>query len=198
MSAIDDLIAQVEDATLRQRLRSEAKRLTKEKKFGLVFEDHLPEVTPLYDAKVAKGCKVAIRDSALTDLWRVMSLSKDSLRAKNLGTGDVKEFPTQDVVVVRQFGEPIFPCLVEIDHVENGEANAPWHALIEADNYHALQLLEYTHAGEIDCIYIDPPYNSGARDWKYNTLIRGRERQLAPQQVACIYAAQTAPWRHGS
>ena len=50
--------------------------------------------------------------------------------------------------------------------------NAPdsdlWHTLIEADNYHALQLLEYMYSGKVDCIYIDPPYNTGARDWKYN------------------------------
>ena len=50
--------------------------------------------------------------------------------------------------------------------------NAPnsdlWHTLIEADNYHALQLLEYLYAGKVDCIYIDPPYNTGAKDWKYN------------------------------
>ena len=43
-----------------------------------------------------------------------------------------------------------------------------WETLIEADNYHALQLLEYLYAGKVDCIYIDPPYNTGARDWKYN------------------------------
>jgi adenine-specific DNA-methyltransferase len=47
-------------------------------------------------------------------------------------------------------------------------ADAPWHTLIEADNYHALQLLDYLYAGQVDCIYIDPPYNTGARDWKYN------------------------------
>lgn len=41
-------------------------------------------------------------------------------------------------------------------------------SLIEADNYHALQLLEYLYAGKVDCIYIDPPYNTGAKDWKYN------------------------------
>ena len=40
--------------------------------------------------------------------------------------------------------------------------------MIEADNYHALQLLEYLYAGKVDCIYIDPPYNTGAKDWKYN------------------------------
>lgn len=40
--------------------------------------------------------------------------------------------------------------------------------LIEGDNYHALSVLNYTHKGKVDIIYIDPPYNTGARDWKYN------------------------------
>ncbi len=40
--------------------------------------------------------------------------------------------------------------------------------IIEGDNYHALSVLNYTHAGKVDFIYIDPPYNTGARDWKYN------------------------------
>ena len=35
-------------------------------------------------------------------------------------------------------------------------------------NNHALQLLEYLYAGKVDCIYIDPSYNTGAKDWKYN------------------------------
>ena len=42
------------------------------------------------------------------------------------------------------------------------------HILIEGDNYHALSVLNYTHEKGIDVIYIDPPYNTGARDWKYN------------------------------
>jgi len=49
--------------------------------------------------------------------------------------------------------------------VEDGPADAPWHTLIEADNCHALQLLDYRYAGKVDCSYIDPPYNTGARDW---------------------------------
>jgi len=73
-----------------------------------------------------------------------------------------------ELLVVREFGEPIFPALVPVDAVANGPLDAPWHTLIEADNYHALQLLDYLYAGQVDCIYIDPPYNTGARDWKYN------------------------------
>jgi adenine-specific DNA-methyltransferase len=85
-----------------------------------------------------------------------------------------------ELLVVRRFGEPIFPALVPIDQVQNGPDDAPWHCLIEADNYHALQLLEYLYAGKVDCIYIDPPYNTGARDWKYNN----------------DYVDANDPWRH--
>ena len=40
--------------------------------------------------------------------------------------------------------------------------------ILEGDNYHSLSALNYTHSGKIDFIYIDPPYNTGARDWRYN------------------------------
>lgn len=63
---------------------------------------------------------------------------------------------------------PIYPTLEKQDEVCNAPNNTLWHALIEADNYYALQLLAYLYPGMVDCIYIDPPYNTGARDWKYN------------------------------
>jgi hypothetical protein len=44
----------------------------------------------------------------------------------------------------------------------------PYHTLINAGDFHALQLLLYCYQGKVDVIYIDPPYNPGARDWKYN------------------------------
>ena len=46
--------------------------------------------------------------------------------------------------------------------------NKPFHAVINGENFHALQLFLYLYEGQVDCIYIDPPYNTGARDWKYN------------------------------
>jgi len=168
VAAIDDLIAQIEDKALRERLRIEASRITKQKKFGLVFEEHLPELTPLYSAKISRHSKVALRDGSLTDLWRVLSVRDGEAQCRNIGSGETRQLSVGDLVVVRQFGDPIFPALVPVDRVQNGPDDAPWHTLIEADNYHALQLLEYLYAGKVDCIYIDPPYNSGARDWKYN------------------------------
>ena len=48
------------------------------------------------------------------------------------------------------------------------DKNKPMNILIEGENYHALSALNHTHKGKIDVIYIDPPYNTGAKDWKYN------------------------------
>lgn len=48
------------------------------------------------------------------------------------------------------------------------DADAPNHILIEGDNLEALTTLAYTHEGKIDVIYIDPPYNTGNKDFVYN------------------------------
>ena len=168
MAAIDDLIAQIEDKALRARLKEEADRLRREKKFGLVFEEHLPELTPIYSAEVRPGCLAAKRCAALNDIWRVLAVENGQAHCLNRASGVHEAFALNDLVAVLEFGDPIFPALVPMDRVQNGPAAAPWHTLIEADNYHALQLLEYLYAGQVDCIYIDPPYNTGARDWKYN------------------------------
>ena len=174
MAAIHDLIAQIGDERLRERLAAEWARATRERKFGLVFEEHLPELLPLPKARPHKGDLVAPRGGSLKDLWRVrgakggrLQCTRPQARA-DAPPEDSTEFEPAEVMVVREFGEPIFPALVPVDAVANGGADAPWHTLIEADNYHALQLLEYLYAGQVDCIYIDPPYNTGARDWKYN------------------------------
>lgn len=179
MSAIDTLIAQIGDPRLRERLTAEWGNAKKEKKFGLVFEDHLPELLPLHGAKPRKGDLVCRRQGALKDVWQVKQVrdgvatcvrpsSETHPSEPNRAAAEAVKFSVDELLVVREFGEPIFPALVPVDAVANGAADAPWHTLIEADNYHALQLLDYLYAGQVDCIYIDPPYNTGARDWKYN------------------------------
>jgi adenine-specific DNA-methyltransferase len=187
LAAIDDLIAQIEDEALRERLRAEVERLTKEKKFGLVFEEHLPELTPIYSAPIREGSQVARRDGALTDVWRVLSVDGGQAHCLNLTSGAQRRMPTDELVVVRRFGEPIFPALMPVNRVQNGPDDAPWHTLIEADNYHALQLLEYLYSGQVDCIYIDPPYNTGARDWKYNNdYVDGNDRYRHSKWLAMM------------
>lgn len=51
---------------------------------------------------------------------------------------------------------------------QTDDDNQKPHILIEGDNYHALSVLNITHQKKVDVIYIDPPYNTGAKDWKYN------------------------------
>ena len=62
------------------------------------------------------------------------------------------------------------PVLREVPErrIVSEDADAPNHIIIEAENLHALVALAYTHAGMIDVIYLDPPYNTGNRDFVYN------------------------------
>lgn len=168
MALLQDLIKQIDDETLRQRIMAEVDKLSKQKKFGLVFEEHLPECTPLYDVRIRRDSKVALKTGQVSDIYIVRSIGEDKAICEHKTDHTEAEFALDDLVAVAEFGEPIYPYLRPIDTVCNAPDSDLWHTLIEADNYHALQLLEYLYAGKVDCIYIDPPYNTGARDWKYN------------------------------
>lgn len=95
------------------RAFNEIENALTEKKFGLVFEEHIEEV----DEKLKNEIPIFCEDET-----RKICKDKDK----------------------------------------------PYNFIIEGDNLQALYLLEKTHRGKIDCIYIDPPYNTGAKDWKYN------------------------------
>lgn len=173
MAAINDLIARIQDPELRLHVAKEVKELTKHKKFGLVFENHVSEMTLLYDYPISRGCKVIRKvddDKRLTEdiLWEVMSVCRGMATCHHSITGEELQVSCQDLICVARNGEPIYPCLKYVDSVQNAPDSDLWHALIEADNFHALQLLAYLYPQQVDCIYIDPPYNSGATDWKYN------------------------------
>lgn len=174
MAAINDLIARIQDPDLRQQIDKEVKELTKQKKFGLVFENHVPEMTLLYDYPISRGCKV-IRKSddnkKLSEdiLWEVKMVSKGIASCMHTITKEEQQINVKDLICVAKHGEPIYPCLKFMDSVQNAPDSDLWHTLIEADNYHALQLLTYLYPGIVDCIYIDPPYNKpDSHDWKYN------------------------------
>jgi len=62
------------------------------------------------------------------------------------------------------------PVLIEDANkaIISDDTDAPNHVLVEGDNLEALAALAYTHEGKIDVIYIDPPYNTGNKDFVYN------------------------------
>lgn len=170
MAAINDLISQIQDAELRERIQKEVNKLSKQKKFGLVFEEHMPECTPLYDMPIKRGCNVMLRDSKEDKSVYIVAKieGENAICVKRDSKEEPVTFAIAEIVRVAEFGESIYPYLKPLDSVCNAPDSDLWHTLIEADNYHALQLLEYLYAGKVDCIYIDPPYNTGAKDWKYN------------------------------
>ena len=168
MAAINDLINQIQDPALRERIQKEVNKLAKQKKFGLVFEEHMPECTPLYDMPIKTGSTVAKKAGPVNDIYKVLRITDGVAACLHKESRETCTVDVAELVAVAEFGESIYPYLKPIDSVCNAPDSGLWHTLIEADNYHVLQLLEYLYAGKVDCIYIDPPYNTGARDWKYN------------------------------
>ncbi len=170
MAAINDLIEQIADEGLRTRIREEMVRLKGQNKFGLVYENHEPECAMLPDVKIRRGSTVARKEGKLEQLFVVKAIEGGDAVCLVMGAEEGKEerIALDSLVAVAEFGEPIYPYLKPLERVENASDSDLWHTLIEADNFHALQLLAYLYAGKVDCIYIDPPYNTGARDWKYN------------------------------
>ena len=71
MAILQDLIMQISDPDLRDRILQEANKLSKQKKFGLVFEEHLPECTPLYDIPLKRGSSVALKTGKVSDIYIV-------------------------------------------------------------------------------------------------------------------------------
>lgn len=181
MSRLTDLIslAGKENPQLGKDLASEIKALMNRRSFGLVFERHQPEAVELANQVVRRGNKVRIlpprgqKDTPHSTLYRVEAIeSKGSERTATLieadaETPEVVTAPVSDLVVVAQFDDKIYPGLEETGRVERG-GDKPYHTVINGENYHVLQMLTYTHRHKIDAIYIDPPYNTGAKDWKYN------------------------------
>ena len=104
---------------------------------------------------------------------RVLAIAKDidGVRTASLeltGNEDEKsDALVDDLVVIAEFRDPIYPGLVSTGKVERG-GEKPYHAVINAENYYALQTLLFTHRAKVDAIYIDPPYNTVVKDWKYN------------------------------
>ena len=189
MSRLTDLIARLKakDPQIAADLEREFQALSSRRSFGLNFERHVPESVELPGRPVRRGDKVRIlppRGSAARGdqrLWVVKKIAADRKHAdlELLDRPDPSATsasppeqtkttaPLADLLVVAEFRDVIYPGLVSTGKVSRG-GDRPWHAVINGENYHVLKALTWTHRGTIDAIYIDPPYNTGARDWKYN------------------------------
>lgn len=179
MSRLTDLLAKAKakDSQLGADLEREFKLLSSRLPFGLNFERHSPEAVELPLRPVRKGDKVRVlpeRGSAKKGdqrLWQVKALHKATkvadLEQLDTAEPEMQSVPLADLIVVAEFRDTIYPGMVSTGKVTRG-GDKPFHTVINGENYHVLKALTYTHRGKVDAIYIDPPYNTGAKDWKYN------------------------------
>jgi len=169
MAKIDDLIKQVTDVQIRRDLAAAVGELRKKKRFGLVYENHLPEMTALPGFPIQEGAFVVRRDKlSARHVFRVCALTEGLAIVEPVSGGQTQSVPVGELMAMQRFGEPIYPGLEKVGSTERGGLERPHHAVINAENYHAAQLLLHLYEGQVDCLYLDPPYNTGARDWTYN------------------------------
>lgn len=181
------LLARVEDRDpdTAKELRRHIDALQGRRQFGLNFERHTPESVALTGRPIAVGDKVRFlpnrgeveAESNVT--WIVTDVAgPKTKRVARLIDPRTEEEATRalaDLVFVADFRDPIYPGLALAGAVEFGD-DAPFHTVIEGENYHALQALLFTHRGKVDCIYIDPPYNTGGKaSWLYNDSFVDRD-----------------------
>jgi len=168
MAQIDELLSGVNDDKLRARLTAAVSELRQRKKFGLVFEEHIPETVLLAsETGLQAGAQVMLRrqpdDKAR---YTVVSVDRDSALLSD-GTAN-RTVKTADLLIVKPFGQPVYPVLRTTAPPVIRSETKPFHTVINGENYHALQLMLFACEEMVDCVYIDPPYNTGDRSWKYN------------------------------
>lgn len=171
MANINETISEVEK--LNPELARQLKKYVKDHSYGLVFEHNLPEAVRLYTKTPTVGDTVNImpergkKEKAENSVpWVVKYIDGDDAVIEH--DGETKAVSVNDIVTLVSYRDVIYPGLREIDRVERGNPDDPYHMVINSENYHALEALAYCYPGKVDCIYIDPPYNTGAKDWKYN------------------------------
>jgi len=135
MSVPNDLIEQIANPELRFRVQQEVNKLNKQRKFGLVYEEHVPEKTFMYDVPVKRGSLVAKRDVGAKEIYRVIKIDGGDALCEHIVSHEQETIVVDALVAVAQLGEPIYPYLKPMAQVKNAPDSELWHTLIEADNY---------------------------------------------------------------
>lgn len=162
-TALGRAIAKVDDPALRAVLSREVARLKDSRRFGLVFDRHLPESARLPTHPVRAGLTVVRRDDPADEVRLVTAIDGSVATLDDDTTADVAT-----LVVFRDFGDVVHPALRSVERIGRGAETEPWHTVIQGENLHVLQMLRQTHRGLMDLIYIDPPYNTGNDGWIYD------------------------------
>lgn len=143
MAHLDTLIAMIPDEKLRSEIQNQVSRLTAKASFGLVFEEHRPETVQLPGFEVTRGGKVVFKDGSTPGIWTVLRMVDGVATVVRAGdTAERKTVEVDELVVIREFGDPIYPGLQSVGSVTRG-GDKPFHCVINAENFHAAEMLLY-------------------------------------------------------
>lgn len=113
-----------------------------------------------------KNLRTFVSNSASVDSELLAKINELETEVKDKKYGIVYENHIEETDIILENNVPVL--IEDKERVLSKDESKPWNFIIEGDNLQVLKLLEKTHKGKIDLIYIDPPYNTGAKDWKYN------------------------------
>ena len=178
---LDVLLDKVSDTALRADLKEQVEKFQARRNYGLVFESHLPERVRLPEHAIRRGVRVTLRDQGKAPTFEVLAVNGQEATVLKVRQPDgtavddneaaevvAETSSLESLVVIADFGDNVYPGLRHLESISRG-GDKPAHVVIKGENHHVLEALQFTHTGKVDCIYIDPPYNSGGRpDWKYD------------------------------
>ena len=188
MAQIHDIIhsleaGEISSSDAAQSLKEMLSKDSSRRSFGLVYESHLPEVTEVPDHFIVEGDWVVQRSLK----GEFSPNGSHRLRVCNIYDNDdgvevadvedhscdevkiIESLPLDSIIKTVSQDEVIFPGLVSDGEVIGDKDSDVFHSVICSENYSALRMLGATDLiGKVDCIYIDPPYNTGNKDWIYN------------------------------
>ena len=123
MARIDDLIAQISDKLLRQKLEAALSDMKRRQRFGLVFEEHIPETTTLLGFPIQVGASVQRRsDAEAEQLYLVNKVDRrGKIEITPEGGGQPDSAAASELMVVKRFGDPIFPALTSLGAIAGGQ-----------------------------------------------------------------------------
>lgn len=188
MAQIHDIIRSLETGEISasaasQKLKEMLSKDSSRRSFGLVYESHSPEVAEVPDHFIVEGDWVVQRSPRGefspngSHRLKVCNIydNEEGIEVADVEdhSGDevtiIEALPLDSVIKTVSQDEVIFPGLEFDGEVIGDKDSDVFHSVICSENYSALRMLGATDLiGKVDCIYIDPPYNTGNKDWIYN------------------------------
>lgn len=119
MATLNDLVGQIDNAAFRERIEEEIKRVVKQKKFGLVFEEHLPECTPLWENPVKRGSLVAKkRKGVKVTIITSEHYDKKHVPHRKISDADIATFNAQYPRLAVRYNETFHDRFLIVDDKE--------------------------------------------------------------------------------